>query len=175
MFFRLDWNHMMHQGNVSLDQLGNPGHELLVRRSVRRWGGGVVVFLVIHVFLPQLLNPTGWSPSKIGSIRSHHTFVERLPRTCLPGATDTGSGWVERILLIVCSIFLVKRSMLWNVNNHLCFSFCNLHVNQHWIFHEMQWFSGRLLHFVGDPKKEDVLKGSLSIKFEPFTFSFLIT
>lgn len=64
-------------GNVSLDQLGNPGHELLVRRSVRRWG--VVVFLVIHVFLPQLLNPTGWSPSKIGSIRSHHTLVGGSP------------------------------------------------------------------------------------------------
>ena len=23
-------------------------------------------------------------------------FVERLPRTCLPGATDTGSGWIQR-------------------------------------------------------------------------------
>ena len=32
---------VLHQGNVSLDQLENPGHELLVRRSVRRWGAFV--------------------------------------------------------------------------------------------------------------------------------------
>lgn len=106
---------MMHQGNV--DQLGHPGHELLVRRSVRRWGVGVV-FLVIHVFSTPTAKPNWLEPFQDWKHQiSPYLSLKGSPERASQVQFDTGSGWVERILLIVCSFFFKSKGRCFEMSS----------------------------------------------------------
>lgn len=139
------WFHMMLLNGMYHSTVTRffPGDELLVRRSVRRWGVCLVWYMF---FYPSCLTQlVGTIPRLEASDLTIPSF--EAPRNA-PPRCNWHWEWLGRTDFVDYLFnFFVKRSMLWNVKTDFCFSFCNLDVNQHWIFQILQWFSGRLFHF----------------------------